>query len=482
MDDLRSSPTLPVALLHASALVAQEFPVRFFDRRLHVEDWESELIRRLTPDVFLVGVTAFTGPMIRSSLEMCRLVRRLRPELPIVWGGIHASLLPQQTAADPLVDYVVEGEGEYPLRDLARALAANRRPTDIPGVWYKEGDQVKGMPGAPLGRLDDLPAPPWHLVEMDRYQPRYNGRRSLCFQSSRGCPLNCSYCYNVVFSRRRWRALSPERTIEQVRQVVERHGVEDVYFVDDMFFTNRKRALAIAEALKPLGVTWQVQGVDILGLKRMSDDDYGRILDSGCGRLTVGIESGSPRVREAIHKDGTIEDILDVTRRLARFPITLFYSFMCGIPTETLEEVRMTVDLMFKLMALNRNVRVSPVYTFTPYPGTELFEIALQHGLRPPSTLDGWADFRYDQSRLFPQNKALYEALYFTSLFLDDKAREYGAPGWARVLAKMYRPVARLRAKNFFFKGLVEKRAMDLAMTGWRGEGGDHPATSAAHT
>src|SRR5262249_2463630 len=122
MDQLRSDPALPLALIHAATLAAQEFDVEIFDRRLHRVDWQRGLRRRLPSDVVLVGVTSFTGPMIRSCLEMCEVVRAALPGVPIVWGGIHASLLPQETAESRFADFVIQGEGEVPLRDLARAL------------------------------------------------------------------------------------------------------------------------------------------------------------------------------------------------------------------------------------------------------------------------------------------------------------------------------------------------------------------------
>ena len=94
-DDMRTAPALPLALIHAATLAAEEFDVEIFDRRLHPNGWESALAAHIDERLLLVGATAFTGPMLSSSLDMCRVVRERRPEVPIVWGGIHASLLPQ---------------------------------------------------------------------------------------------------------------------------------------------------------------------------------------------------------------------------------------------------------------------------------------------------------------------------------------------------------------------------------------------------
>lgn len=467
-DGMRSSPALPLSLLHAAAIAVADWDVRIYDRRLHGDDWADRLREELRERPVLVGVTAFTGPMIRSALELCDVVRATVPGVPIAWGGVHPSLLPpERTLADPRVDFVVQGEGERVLPALARAVAEGRPPAGIPGVWWRDADGVHGSAPALIDDLDALPDPPWHLVDIARYQPEYLGRRSIYLQSSRGCPFRCAYCYNGVFNARRWRGLSAERTLAQVRTLVRDHGVRDLYFVDDMFFTDPARARAIAEGMAPLGITWQVQGVDILGLKRLTDADLDLLVRAGCTRMSVGIESGSPRMRKRIHKTGTIDDVVAVATRMARHPIILYCSFMCALPGETDDDVRMTVDLAFELLRRNPNIRISPFYNFSPYPGTEMFDQAVALGLQVPDSLAGWAGFGHSRTNLDLGRRRFYESLYFTSLFLDDKAREYGMPPWAVALARLYRPVARFRTRHLFFAGLVEKEAMAWITGAW---------------
>ena len=466
---MRSSPALPLSLLHAAAVAVRDWDVRVFDRRLFAQDWKAPLRAALDAGPVLVGVTAFTGPMIRSALELCDAVRAMRPGVPIAWGGVHPSLLPPATTLqDPRVDYVVQGEGEYALPALARAVADGTPPAGIPGVWWKDADGVHGTPPVLIENLDELPDPPWDLVDLARYQPVYKDRRSTYLQSSRGCPHRCGYCYNGVYNGRRWRGLSAERTLEQARTLVRQYGVRDLYFVDDMFFANPKRAMAIARGLLPLGVTWQVQGVDIPGLKRLTDADLDLLVEAGCTRMSVGIESGSPRIRDLVQKTGTVDDVLQVATRLARTPLILYCSFMCALPTETDEDVRQSVDLAFELIRRNPNIRISPFYNFSPYPGTDMFERAVALGLKVPATLEGWADFDHSESNLDLGRRSFYESLYFTSMFLDDKASEYGMPAWAVALARVYRPVARFRTRHFLFQGLIEREVMRWVLGAWK--------------
>ena len=437
-DGMRSSPALPLSLLHAASVAVRDWDVRIFDRRIHGADWQERLRAELDPAPLLVGVTAFTGPMIRSALDMCDVVRAARPEVPIAWGGVHPSLLPAETTLqDPRADFVVQGEGEYTLPALARAVAEGKAPVGIPGVWWKDADGVHGSPPELIENLDELPTPPWHLVDVARYQPTYKGRRSIYLQSSRGCPFRCGYCYNGVFNGRRWRGLSAERTLEQVRHLVASHGVRDVYFVDDMFFADKARAMAIAAGIQPLGITWQVQGIDILGLKHLTVAELDLLVAAGCTRMSVGIESGSPRIRTLVRKTGTVEDVREVATRLAGHPINIYCSFMCGLPSETDEDVRQTVELALELLRLNPNIRISPFYNFSPYPGTDMFDQAVALGMEAPRTLAAWAEVDHSAANLDLGRRRFYEALYFTSMFLDDKAGEYGMPSWAVALARL---------------------------------------------
>jgi radical SAM superfamily enzyme YgiQ (UPF0313 family) len=204
-----------------------------------------------------------------------------------------------------------------------------------------------------------------------------------------------------------------------------------------MFFADKARAMAIAAGIQPLGITWQVQGIDILGLKHLTVAELDLLVAAGCTRMSVGIESGSPRIRTLVRKTGTVEDVREVATRLAGHPINIYCSFMCGLPSETDEDVRQTVELALELLRLNPNIRISPFYNFSPYPGTDMFDQAVALGMEAPRTLAAWAEVDHSAANLDLGRRRFYEALYFTSMFLDDKAGEYGMPSWAVALARL---------------------------------------------
>jgi len=467
MDELRSSPALPLSLLHAASLTSKEFAVALVDMRIE-PDWRRRLKEVIGSDTILVGVTAFTGPMILWNLEMIDEARKLT-DAPVVWGGVHATVEPDTTLADPHCDIIIMGEGEETLLELARALK-NKAPLErVSGIAFKRGGEFVKTPQRELLDLDTLPEIPYQLVDVSKYMPLYRGRKSLYFQSSRGCPHACKYCYNPRFNRCRWRAQSAERTIERFRYLVEKFGAEDVYLVDDNIFIDVERDRKIIEGIRELGVTWQIQGVDVVALKRIEDEFIETLKASGLLRLTIGVESGSPRIRKLMGKAGTVEDIKEAYRRMARHGIAVFASFMGGLPTETREDIKMTVDLILELLSIHPQAYNSPIYVYTPYPGTRMFDMAREMGFQPPASLKEWGEVgSWDVCNWKDGSKAtkrFHESLYFVSNFLDRKAHTYDAPLLVKLLSDIYRPIARWRVKNFRFEFLIEKRLADWAQS-----------------
>jgi radical SAM superfamily enzyme YgiQ (UPF0313 family) len=232
-----------------------------------------------------------------------------------------------------------------------------------------------------------------------------------------------------------------------------------VYFTDDDFFINAKRSRAIIEGLLDVDVTWQVQGSDIICVSKM-DDEFLRLLsDSGFRRFTIGIETGSPRVRQTMKKAGSVELIEKTFERLARFDFIIFGSFISNTPGETLDDIRLSVALMERLHRINPNFRNSPVYHYTPFPGTPMFDDAVDAGFRPPTELEGWADFSYEGNgcvHIGSQHPRFYERLYLATLLNDRKVDEYTVPWYIRLGAQLYRPIAQQRLRHLYFDYMPE--------------------------
>jgi anaerobic magnesium-protoporphyrin IX monomethyl ester cyclase len=448
----------------AGAFVADRWKTRLVDQRLGPQ-WREDLAGVVDADTICVGVTAYTGPSIPNALEMCREVRRLRKDLPIVWGGIHASLLPSQTVRHPLVDMVIAGEGETTFPLLIDALASKKDSCELPGVFTSPKADDFTSPPPQFIDLDTLPELPWKLLDIRRYLPSFAGRPHLNFQTSRGCPMRCRFCYNTVFNRNKWRGMSVERIMFHLEKPIRDFGIREILFVDDDLFADQDRARRLMAELERAGVYWQCQGIDISTLMRMPDEMLAQMEQSGCRRIALGVESGSPRMRKCLNKPGDNDAVREQVWRLAKHNILVHCTFIAGFPGETKSEALETRDLMFDLMRINRNVRTPFIYRYFPLPGTELFQSAREAGFRPPEYLQDWKDINADDFSPgrwnFPLGEGmsgeLLENLAFATRFLDAKAEDYHTGFVVRWSMRLYAPIARFRARRLFFHFFPEK-------------------------
>ena len=466
MDMFRGHPTPPIGLLTAASVICSELEVRLVDQRAD-KDWRAALAKALDADTIAIGVTAMTGEMITYALAALREARR-HNKAPIIWGGMHASLLPEQTAAHELADFVIEGEGEAALAELCRRLAAGKDTGGIPGVWRKVNGKIDHTPRAGLLEMDALPPIPYHLVDMERYIQLYDGgKRTLFYQSSRACPYRCTYCYNNNFNGGRWRAASAAKVLAEIAPLKDRYKLDAVFLWDDNFFIDRERAMAIIKGVRDLGLRCLLHGADVESLERLSDADLDFLEASGVDALAIGVESASDRVRsEILKKRGTTAQ---VRRQLERFKgrrIDMSCFFILGFPTETMEEMQQSIVFALDTMRLGRNFHVERFFNYTPYPGTELYEMVKKAGTRFPSSLEEWGVYHWDYSHLYdskPEIKLFLERISRIAKFLDhvkDPFVELNLP--LTLLFAAYRPIAWLRVQRGWISFMPELRLVDL--------------------
>lgn len=452
---------MPMGLLLAAVNLSDEYRVLVIDQSVEPQ-WPDILEAALKDRPICLGVTAMTGRQIREGLHVARKAKD--HGCTVVWGGLHASLTPEQTVSHPLVDFVVQGEGETAFADLVRALEQEDAGKDIPGVWRKVGGQARFGGERPPVDLQSLPSIPYHLVDLKRYIAPGPHGRALTLYTSRGCPQRCTFCVNQRLHRSRWRAFSPERVLEDVRRTrATCPETEHFQFWDDNFFVSLQRAQCIAEgmaSLKPR-VTWSVLGGHVRDIVRMPDACLQTLRDSGLTDMVVGGESGSQRVLDLMSKNFTVEELLTANRRLGEYRIRPTYSFISGLPGETEDDLRQTLNVMFRLKQDNPDACLGNIKPVLCYPGTALFDEAVRVGFQPPERLDDWADFvwgRYSELRipwLTPGEKRRRQHIYYYTMLMSPEyvmidSRVFG---WgARLLA----PLAKWRLRRFCFAFPVE--------------------------
>jgi anaerobic magnesium-protoporphyrin IX monomethyl ester cyclase len=461
---------LPQSLLTiATPLDAAGYEVRIIDQRVD-RDWRERLLQEADSGPLCVGVSSMTGPQIRNGLTASRLIHE-RCRAPVVWGGVHPTLRPRQTVEHPDVDIVVEGEGEETLLDLVRALERHAPLSDVRGIWYKDGGAVRQTEPRPLIDLNQQPQLAYHLVDVHRYLVKIDGEDYFSFETSRGCQYKCAYCYNCAAYGSRWRGLTVDETLQRLRRAIDAFGIRRVLFTDDNFFGSKERALSILTRLRD--ERWGIRCGKLDGhpalMASLRDEELRLIRDSGCNRLMMGIESGSPRVLALMRKEFKIPDLLALNCRLADHDIVPHYFFMMGYPTETRAELKATTALFLRLNRENR-AAIPRLSIYTPFPGTELFDLCVEHGLEAPSRLEDWVPMNFStllstRPWISAPRRETIRTMHFTSLLAirSNFVSPYKqTQRWVRLLAALYYPVARARM-SLLFSGLpVERRLAEL--------------------
>lgn len=463
-DDFRSHPSLPLSLLSAVRLVVNEFEVIFIDTRVD-KDWKNTLRDELVRNPICVGITSMTGRQISYALEISKLVKQVS-NVPVVWGGIHCSLLPDSTLQNSSIDIIVLGEGEVTFFELVKALDSASDLKEIKGIWFKKGYEIIRNTERGFTELNDLPVLPLSLVDLKHFLPIFKGRRTFYIETSRGCPNRCGFCYNLAFHKSSWRAFPAERVIRRLKYLSKEYKIGSFYIIDDNFFVDLKRAKEIAQGIidEKLGIFWEAQGITINSALKMDEGYLKLLVRSGLKKVHFGVESGSERILKAVNKNLNIDNVLKVNKEWGKHNIVTQYNFMCGFPGETNEDIRKTIKLVFKLMRENRKALISPLCPYTPYPGTALYQNDLKSGFSKKKTLEDWIKADYgDNLWESKERKNILSALFFTSMFLDShRSKDMISSKMIKILIDLYRPVAKFRIKHLFFKFMPELKIKEM--------------------
>jgi len=458
-DMVRSHPSLPLSLLTAASLVSREFSIVLIDMRT-MNDWKNRLKAELDKNPLCVGTTSLTGRQIKYALEISRFVKE-NSNIPVVWGGVHVSLFPESSVNNEYIDFIIQGDGEIAFLQLVRRLKeGGGNFENINGLWSKHIATCTNNKKRELCDLDKLPTVPYDLVDLKYYLPSFMGRRTLYLETARGCSNDCAFCYNSVYHLRKWRSRSAEKVIRDITDIVHNRKINSFYIIDDNFFVDLKRARKIAESIvdQKLEIYWESQGITISSALKM-DREYIRLLEkSGLKKVHFGVESGSDRILKLVNKRISIDEVLQVNRKFKEFDIILQYNFMSGFPSETVNDIKSTVNLVFELMRENKRAIISPICPFTPYPGTKMYDDAIKTGLRAREKLEDWIESDYGDTIWTSKEKArLSKSLFFSSMFLDrHRQKSMVQNNFLKLAINLYRPIAKFRIKNLYFDFMPE--------------------------
>jgi radical SAM superfamily enzyme YgiQ (UPF0313 family) len=391
----------PLALLHLAApLVERGYDVHIVDSAVS-EDPCSEVLAHCE-GALCFGVSMVTGPMITQGVQVARLVRERFPGLPIVAGGWHPSILPEQTLRSPYVDAVVKGQGEVTFLEMVERYGRGERDlTGINGSIFKRGGEIVWNADRGYSDINALPRRPFHLVDFEAYARKCNGTRWILYCTSHGCPWDCSYCSNASVYGRNWKPLLPETAVREMADLTRRYRLGVIDIIDDNYLVRRDRALEIAERLvrEDLGIAYYMQ-TRTDQVDRLSDAELETMARSGLRRVFFGLESGSVKVMRSVNKRLDLETAYRTAARFRRVGIRPSFNLIFGLPAEEEEDLRETMAVVDRIGRANPD---ADFFTniFSPYPGSPIWPLAVSRGVREPQSLEEWAEF-YPKVQVLP--------------------------------------------------------------------------------
>lgn len=383
----------PLALIHLAApLVASGHEVRIVDSA--VEDDPQAAVLQALDGACALGVSMVTGPMITQGVSVAAAVRAARPDVPIVAGGWHPSILPEQTLRSPLFDAVVKGQGEITLAEIVERWNVGERDlSGVAGSFFKRGDEVVANSPRGYTNINTLPRRPFEILDFERYARKCRGFRWLLYCSSHGCPWDCSYCSNASVYGRNWKPLHADQTVDEMSELATRYSLDVIDIIDDNYLVRRDRAVEIAEKLLSRGARFgyfiqtRTDQID-----RLSDDELRLLRRSGLKRIFFGIESGSPKVLKAVNKRLDLDTAYRTAERCRRSDIEVSFNLIFGLPGEDAEDLKATIAMVDNIGRRNPEAAFF-TNIFSPYPGSPIFPEAVRLGVVEPKSLEGWAAF-----------------------------------------------------------------------------------------
>lgn len=430
-NDIRDSPGIPRGILCIGTYLKQNgYDIKIIDRRL--SENTLEYIKQEAKDALWIGISVMTS-QIRDALMISDELKK-NLQVPIVWGGIHPTLFPEQTCKDNSVDFVIFEEGEETSLELANEFKNKEKDfSKIGGLVYKKDGNVIKNNGRDYLNLDKMPNLDFDLIDIERYIWRTlpgtgKKQRRLPVISSRGCPHRCGFCFHVLCNDTKYRTKSVDRTIEEIKELIRRYNIDSLLFAEDNFFVQRKRVIEICNRIIEEGIriSWRAEcRADYFRQGFVDDELLKLISDAGCKNFTVGAESGSQRILDIMTKDITVQNIINCAQQCNKYGISPSFSFITGLPGEEKKDVRLTINLIKKLRKMCPNCGVA-IGIFRPYPGGHLYKTSFETAkLENPKTLRDWIDKGYvklmslssdipwNKNSRYMQNAVFYCRMFF---------------------------------------------------------------------
>jgi len=371
--------TPPLGLLSIATVLRMEgIGVTVLDAAIEALDLEEVFaqVQEVNPKIVGVGICT---PDFKLTDQFLFLLKKRLPHIWIVAGGPHSTIDPSGVLSSKHIDFAIRGEGEYSLLELARSLLkeGSVELEQIKGLSFRKGDSITHNPARVLIEdLDSLPLPARDLIPLMKYRNYGRVRKRWpigVMITSRGCPYQCIFCAHEIFGHS-YRTLSASKMIEEIKYLQEHYGVKEILFRDDNFTADRARIFEFCERIikENIDITWMC----LAHVNNIEKDMVQLMKKAGCWHIGLGVESGNQEIHKTLKKGVRLERAREAFDIIQEAGIKTLAFFMIGNYLDSNETVRDTVNFA---KSLNTDFAIFTITTL--FPGTELYEYALQQNL-----------------------------------------------------------------------------------------------------
>jgi hopanoid biosynthesis associated radical SAM protein HpnJ len=315
-----------------------------------------------------------SSPGFHVDVKIAEMMKDANPKLQVAFVGPPVTIEPDKVLnSTKAIDFIVRREFDYQIANYAKGTPLS----ELPGVSYRKDGANVHNPEAPY--IEDLDALPWVTkvykrdLDFHRYNVPFLLNPYVSFYTTRGCPAMCTFClWPQTHSGHRWRLRSTQDIVGEVKHTLDNFpGLKEIFFDDDTFNYRKQRTLELCAELKKLNFTWSCTSrvtTDYETLKAMKE--------AGCRLMIVGYETGDPQILKSMKKGATVDMALRFTENAHKLGLVVHADFIIGMPGETRETIRNTINFAKKVDA--ETIQVSIAHA---YPGTEFYEYAKQNNL-----------------------------------------------------------------------------------------------------
>jgi len=353
-------------------------------------------ILSLSPDV--IGISTMSIEYADSANRLINSIKLGNEDVIVVMGGVHPTVMPENCLKNNNIDYIIMSEGEKRFLNLLNAIQNNEGFEKIDGIGYVQDKKIIIQPHKNyIDNIDELPFPDYSLVNYEKYSTNhnkyslYNNPRYLPYAvtiTTRGCPFNCVFCSSRSILGSKCRMRSASNVLQEIDWLVQHYGIKEIIFLDDNLLLNRKRFIEILEGLieRKYNLHWKATNVPAFAL------DKGLLelmKKSGCYQITLPIESGNQFVlSNIINKPLKLSHAVEVIKQAKKFDYEIACLFVIGLPGETWDQIMETVNFADFI-----DVDWVVFSIATPFPNTDLYEIAKSKGYLNPKF--SFSNFQY---------------------------------------------------------------------------------------